>query len=948
MRYYSLVLNANEKDVLKAVQMKFTDYSYDNNGLKVMNDYMGKNLKNKFSFCAYRRDGNIIFSGFSYDDRSEKFNEAYEYILEMLNEVFQIRKIVEKPEEVTMYQFLDYLNESRRRNNINSYGSRVLEQAQLWIDQYSSGNIKALHYVFKENIISDKCQKGTWLYDGSLKKELLNIENHKNSSDFNGNMVHYIISSRSVEAASNITEALMQSLLKANRINGRRMEIITEIMPDIYYANNHLEEIIENNYGGVIVFDLAEKFGYDPTDYIMASQYIEKLVKQYHKECLFVFTYNMDNPGFAYYLLPQLKKYIIPVALKEGSGNREDAINYVKNLIKDSDYAEYCEQAEEYMQLFPGTEFTQTDVLMAFDQFEAWCLNKNVLNAYDYDISKDFYLDYDEKTESSYEKLQQLVGLESVKRQIDSIIASDIVEKERKKRKGKDYHTGAMHMIFGGNPGSAKTTVAKLFAGIAKEKGILKSGAFVEYGGMDLDGLGCVGKIKEAFLAAKGGVLFIDEAYSLNSNMAITVLMQEMEIQRDNVIVILAGYDERMKAFMEKNEGLKSRVPNWIEFPDYTTNELTDIFMLMLENRGFKASDAAVKEAHYIFEKARKVDNFGNGRYVRNLIDHAIHNQSARLLSKCTSVEKIGKRELFLINREDISDLNEEKKEEQVLGTAKRELEEMIGLSSVKTVISKAIAKYKLNKLCLERGIIRGNASLHMVFTGNPGTAKTTVARLFAEIMKDENVLSTGNFVEVERADLVGEHVGATAKLVQKKFKEAQGGVLFIDEAYSLCDSYEHGFGDEAINTLVQEMENHRDDVIVIFAGYPEPMKEFLDRNPGMLSRIAFQVNFEDYSTNELCEITKLMLSQKKMTITNEAMKKLRKNYESVCAESDFGNGRYVRKILEEAEMNLAERILKTGNDNITLASITTIEENDIPTVVPIENVKKNKIGFAS
>lgn len=234
-----------------------------------------------------------------------------------------------------------------------------------------------------------------------------------------------------------------------------------------------------------------------------------------------------------------------------------------------------------------------------------------------------------------------------------------------------------------------------------------------------------------------------------------------------------------------------------------------------------------------------------------------------------------------------------------------------------------------------------------MVFTGNPGTAKTTVARLFAEIMKDEKVLATGNFIETGCADLVGDHVGATAKLVKKKFKEAQGGVLFIDEAYSLCDGYKGGYGDEAINTLVQEMENHRDDVIVIFAGYPKPMKEFLDRNPGMLSRIAFQVEFEDYSLDELCEITRLMLSQKKMTITENAMKNLRAIYETVREENDYGNGRFVRKMLEKTEMNLAERILQMDDAEITNEMITTIEETDIPTHDFTKKEEKRTIGFA-
>lgn len=945
MRYYSLVLNTSAAEIKGNARVNLREYGYDNT-LVAVNTYMSRNIKNYFSFCTYREGDNVIFAVFSFDDKMEEFRGAYEHILGLLNDAFQIRKVKEQPEEITMYQFMEYIIEAKRRDYLSTW-NRIVDASRLWIFNYYSETTAHLFYNFTEKIVSDKKEKCDWLYDESLKNELINIETHENTSEFHGNMVHYIISSRSVEAASDMTEVLMQSLLRAKRISSRRIEIISQIEPEVYQHNNRLEEIIENNFGGAIVFDLSEKFGYDPTDYVMVSKYIENLVKRYRNHCLFVFSYNMDNPGFSYYLLPQLKKYVIPVTLREGTGDRKAAVNYMKKLIKESDYAKYSNQAAEYMKRFPGNEFTQTDVLMAYEQFESWCLNKNVLQAYDYDVSGDFLLDRDENVASSYEKLQKLVGLDIVKKKIDSIIAADIVEKERKKRKGKDYQTSAMHMIFGGNPGSAKTTVAKLFTGIAKEKGILKSGAFVEKGGMDLDGFNCVYAIREAFLAAKGGVLFIDEAYSLKSDTAVTVLLQEMENQRDHVIVILAGYNERMQAFMDINEGLKSRIPYWVEFPDYSADELTDIFKLMVQERGFRVTDDAVKEAHYIFEKVRNTDNFGNGRYVRNLIDRAVQNQSVRLLSARACVSNIRKGELFLIKKEDVGTPDEGLKEERSVGTARKELNELIGLSSVKTVINKAIANYKLNKLCLERGIPRNNVSLHMVFTGNPGTAKTTVARLFAEIMRDEKVLSTGTFVEVGRADLVGDHVGATAKIVQKKFMEAQGGVLFVDEAYSLCDSYEHGFGDEAINTLVQEMENHRDDVIVIFAGYPDPMKEFLDRNPGMLSRIAFQVEFEDYTTEELCEITKLMLWQKKMTITDAAMNKLRENFTSVQVDSDYGNGRYVRKMLEEAEMNLAERIVELREADITTEMITTIDESDVPSFVPKKNIGKKQIGFA-
>lgn len=946
MRYYGFKLGTNVEEIKENAKIELQHYGY-NNTLESINSYMYQNMKNDRTFLVYREEDNLICAIFSYNEQKLSFRNAYEGILEMLQDIFGIKLIKVEPYEITMHQFMDCILESKRRRCLDM-SSRFIEASNLWIYDYFYMNDKnTFHYDFKERIISEqKCEECS-IYSQGFVEELRNIKTHANVSEYSGNMVHYVISGHSIEAASEITEILVQNLLKANRISSRRMEIISEIEPDIFKKNNHLEEIIENSYGGVIVLDLSEKFGCDPVDYVMASQYLEKLIKKYRNQCLFVFTYDMDHPGFAYYLLPQLKKYVMTVMLREGTGDRNAAVDYMQRLIEKSEYSKYAGQAQEFMTLFAGNKFSQTDVLRAYEQFEAWCLNKNILKAYDYDFSEDFLLDREENDISAYEKLNNLIGLKIVKEQIDNIIAADIVEKERKKRNGNDYQSSAMHMIFGGNPGSAKTTVAKLFAGITKEKGILKSGAFVERGGMDLDGMGCVSAIREAFIAARGGVLFIDEAYAMKSDTAITVLLQEMENQREDVIVILAGYNERMKAFMKRNEGLKSRIPYWIDFPDYTTDELTDIFKLMIYEKGFCVTNDAIKEAHYIFEKVRNIDDFGNGRYVRNLMERAVRQQSVRLLSTSESASDIQKEELFQITKSDIQMLGEGEKKERESGTARKELDEMVGLASVKTVINKAIAKHKINKLCMEKGLQRDKASLHMVFTGNPGTAKTTVARLFAEIMKDEKILSTGVFIEVGRADLIGEHVGVTAPLVKKKFKEAQGGILFIDEAYSLCDGYDNGFGDEAINTIVQEMENHRDDVIVIFAGYPEPMQQFLDRNPGMRSRIAFSVEFDDYTTEELCEITKLMLAKKQMTITELGMKKLKKNFENIKESRDYGNGRFARKMLEEAEMNLAERICQMSEMEITKEMLTTINESDIPDVPLGERRQIKKIGFA-
>ncbi|MBR5280987.1 MAG: AAA family ATPase [Clostridia bacterium] len=281
-------------------------------------------------------------------------------------------------------------------------------------------------------------------------------------------------------------------------------------------------------------------------------------------------------------------------------------------------------------------------------------------------------------------------------------------------------------------------------------------------------------------------------------------------------------------------------------------------------------------------------------------------------------------------------------------GSAYDELHNMIGLQEAKSVMQKALNYYKMQKLYGDKGIKQDMPAMHMVFTGNPGTAKTTVARLFAQIMKDNGLLSKGHLVEVGRSDLVGQFVGWTAKTVQARFKEAAGGVLFIDEAYSLVDDRNGSFGDEAINTIVQEMENRRKDLVVILAGYPDKMEEFMRKNPGLRSRIAFHVPFADYNTAELCEIATLMSKKKGLSFDKEAMRKMETIFDTVVAQDDFGNGRFVRNLLEQAQMNQASRLLEYDFDKITTAEITTLQASDFQMPPQTSEVKKRSIGFAS
>lgn len=669
MRYYDFVLNTDSDQIKTNSKIKLYEHS-SITIISQLNEYMVKSIRNETGFFAYREEEKSVFAVFSFDERKVSFEEAYDYISEMLYDAFLVRGVKADPSEITMYRYMDCFIEAKRRDYMN-LPTGIVETSKLWIYHYYKNNLMdEFRFDFEERIIPERPVNENGIYDKGFIKELSNIETHENITGFSGNMVHYVISCRSVESASDMTGRLMQALFKANRVSSRRMEIISNLEPDIYKTTNHIEEIIENNYGGVVIFDLTEKFGRDPVDYVMASRYLERIVKKYRNHCLFVFTYNIDHSGFSYQLLPNLNKYVITVMLREGRGNRNNAVRYLRSFIESSEYARHADQAGEFMKLFPGDDFSQTDVINAYERFESWCINKNILKAYDYSIPDGFMLDRDKSAKSAYDKLYNLIGLENVKKQVERIITTNIVEKERKKRKGNTYQSGSMHMIFGGNPGSAKTTVAKLFAGIAKERGILKSGAFVERGGMDLDGLGCVTMIREAFTAANGGVLFIDEAYSLKSDTAVTVLIQEMENRRDDVIVILAGYSERMRDFLKINEGLKSRVPHWIDFPDYTSDELTDIFKFMIEERGFSVTDDAVQKARCIFEKARKTENFGNGRYVRNLIERSIQNQAVRLLGNGKEAGSIQKKTLFGIIKDDISNPDDGLKEERRMGFA--------------------------------------------------------------------------------------------------------------------------------------------------------------------------------------------------------------------------------------------------------------------------------------
>lgn len=277
----------------------------------------------------------------------------------------------------------------------------------------------------------------------------------------------------------------------------------------------------------------------------------------------------------------------------------------------------------------------------------------------------------------------------------------------------------------------------------------------------------------------------------------------------------------------------------------------------------------------------------------------------------------------------------------ETLEKAMSELNSLIGLDGVKDQIAKLMNMHEANNIREKQSLPRIPVGLHLVFTGSPGTGKTTVARIVAQMYQAIGLLPGGQLVEVDRSTLVAGYVGQTALKVQEAINKARGGVLFIDEAYALSADRGAGYGDEAISTLVKAMEDQRDSLAIIVAGYEEPMKEFIASNQGLKSRFQNTIPFADYKTSELLDIFKVIASGYKITLNDEVIKAIEKYFDEVKPSGEMGNARYVRNLFEKMYLNLSNRAASDGN--IELHELVEFGVEDIPAP---DGVKKPTIGF--
>lgn len=646
-----------------------------------------------------------------------------------------------------------------------------------------------------------------------------------------------------------------------------------------------------------------------------------------------------------------LKRKSLSKSIVKTNQELEKSLDRAKAFLKVGNYEQVRLNVKKVQRIDPDNEDAYKLLQVIEEKIGKNNQKKEFINVFEEEPEKK----NNPKLELLLNKLDGFIGLENIKSDLKKLINQVRIDKLRVD-KGLGKTIISYHSVFIGPPGTGKTTIARLLGDIYKELGILKKGHLIEADRSKLvaEYVGQTAvKTNQLIDSALDGILFIDEAYMLFNNQggdygkeAIDTLLKRMEDERNRLIVIVAGYNDEMNSFLESNPGLKSRFNRYFKYEHYKPDQLSSIFKKIVNENNYSINDQTVD---LLYEYIKKTSNsegksFGNARFIRNIFEEIVKIQSGRICE----LDHINDQDLVELREEDIrSFLKDKVDEEESLEELLKKLDNLIGLNEVKEEVKALLNYIKIEKEREKHGLRTGSISLHSVFFGAPGTGKTTVARLLAKIYKQLGILHVGHLVEVDRADLVAEYLGQTSVKTSKKIEKAQGGVLFIDEAYTLSPKSSNDiYGQEAIETLLKKMEDLRGKFIVVVAGYQNEMQRFISSNPGLESRFNRYFRFENFTHDQLIQIFNKFLNDNQYSMSPKGNDLLNDHFKALSTDKleRFGNGRYVRNLFELIVQNLSNRL---GSQTVVNKSeLTTINASDIEkSIERINNQKLNEHG---